>query len=129
MLSAQSLNHVHRHKASHSSRALKNHPHRPKSPTASIVDRTFIGDAIDEQSKTWMLWVEKCGRSMLQFDGEIVAMLDSHDGAKILHLDECPFERAEDLILRITENLMFPMEADVRFSLESELARWVAENL
>jgi hypothetical protein len=129
MLSAQSVNRSYQRRTSSHVRGNANHfyPTRPQS--ASVVDKTFIAEAPDRDASIWMLWVEKCGRSILQYEGDIVAMIDCHQGAEVLHLDECPFERAEDLITLVTKDLAVQMDVNSRMSLETDLARWIAENL
>lgn len=130
MLSAQSINRTYNYRrASSHVRGNASHLYPTRPQTAAVVDRIFVADAADKDATVWMLWVEKCGRSMLQYEGDIVAMLDCHQGAEILHLDECPFERAEDLLTRITQDLAIQMDVNARMSLETELARWVAQNL
>ncbi|HEX6834410.1 MAG TPA: hypothetical protein VF132_12815 [Rudaea sp.] len=94
---------------------------------ASIADSIFATDAGDAHGGLWILWVEKCGRAMLQRDGDVIATLDCHDGALILHEEECPFERADDLLTRLTREVW--IDREVRESLELELARWIAHNL
>ena len=105
------------------------HTHAHRSQTAHVESTPFAAEAFDRNAATWMLWVEKCGRSLLQHEGDIVVDLSSHEGAAILHADDCPFERAEDLIRRICRDLAVVMDETTRASLETALAGWISKSL
>lgn len=102
---------------------------RPRRSNIQIVDNPFVAEVIERDSTIWTLMVARDGDIQLRCNGIVVARLTAHAGTEVLHMDEVPFERAEDVLLCITCDLATPMTAIATASLEAELAPWIAENL
>ena len=89
---------------------------------------SFVGEVVDPDLAVWTLRVARDGHIELEYNGVLIATMTAHDGAGLLRLDEVPFERADDVVNRITSSLDPQMDEIARLCLETELAPWIAEN-
>lgn len=89
----------------------------------------FECKALDPDAVIWLLRVAPTGSISLQYDESIVAQMSAPDSLAILKSEGTPTEIAEDIVTTLTSKLAVRIHEHARMSLESDLSRWIAENV
>ena len=89
----------------------------------------FQCEALDPDAVIWHLLVAPTGSITLRYDTCIVSSIAAQEGWAILRSDGTPSEIAEDIVVKLTSKLAVQIHEHASMSLESDLSRWIADNL